>query len=357
MQHKVILLRKYAINNYDEKMSIQIGPIKTRNRVFLAPLSGVTDEPFRAVAHAHGAGLVVSEMVASEELVRARPDMVRRARGAEKLKPFVIQLAGREARWMTEGTKVAQDLGADIIDINMGCPARQVTGGLSGSALMRDLDHALTLIEATVQAARVPVTLKMRLGWDAGSINAPELARRAEASGVQMITVHGRTRCQFYGGKADWKAIRAVKEAISIPLIANGDGTSAADARAMLEESRADGVMIGRGAYGRPWWPGVIANQLDAGSGIEEPSLHTEMSIVVEHHQQMLENYGGELGNRTARKHIGWTIARLEERKLLSPPNASLWRQRILTSRDNAHVSRSIIQLYGSLEAHEAEAA
>jgi tRNA-dihydrouridine synthase B len=357
VQHKVILHRKYAINNCDEKMSIQIGPIKTRNRVFLAPLSGVTDEPFRAVAHAHGAGLVVSEMVASEELVRARPDMVRRARGAEKLKPFVIQLAGREARWMTEGTKVAQDLGADIIDINMGCPARQVTGGLSGSALMRDLDHALTLIEATVQAARVPVTLKMRLGWDAGSINAPELARRAETSGVQMITVHGRTRCQFYGGKADWKSIRAVKEAISIPLIANGDGTSAADARAMLEESHADGVMIGRGAYGRPWWPGVIANQLDVGSGIEEPLLHTEMNIVFEHHQQMLEIYGGELGNRTARKHIGWTIARLEERKLLSPPNASLWRQRILTSRDNAHVSCSIIQLYGSLEAHEAEAA
>ena len=338
-------------------MSIHIGPIKTRNRVFLAPLSGVTDEPFRAVAHANGAGLVVSEMVASEELVRARPDMVRRARGVEKLKPFVIQLAGREAHWMSEGAKVAQDHGADIIDINMGCPARQVTGGQSGSALMRDLDHALTLIEATVQAAKVPVTLKMRLGWDEGSINAPELARRAEASGVQMITVHGRTRCQFYGGKADWSAIRAVKEAISIPLIANGDGTSAADARTMLAQSHADGVMIGRGAYGRPWWPGVIANQLDAGSGIEEPSLHTEMNIVVEHHQKMLENYGAELGNRTARKHLGWTIARLEERKFLSPGNAATWRQRILTSRDNTHVANSIVQLYGSLEACEAEAA
>ena len=248
-------------------------------------------------------------------------------------------------------------LGADIIDINMGCPARQVTGGLSGSALMRDLDHALTLIEATVQTARVPVTLKMRLGWDAGSINAPELARRAEASGVQMITVHGRTRCQFYGGRADWSAIRAVREAVSIPLIANGDGTSISDARAMLAQSHADGVMIGRGAYGRPWWPGVIANQLDAGSGIEEPTLHTEMTIVVEHHQQMLENYGAELGNRTARKHIGWTIARLEERRLLSPHAAALWRQRILTSRDNSHVAHSIIQLYGSLEANEAEAA
>lgn len=338
-------------------MSIQIGPIKTRNRVFLAPLSGVTDEPFRAIAHAHGAGLVVSEMVASEELVRARPDTVRRARGAEKLEPFVIQLAGSEARWMTEGAKVAQDLGADIIDINMGCPAKQVTGGRSGSALMRDLDHALTLIEATVQSARVPVTLKMRLGWDAGSINAPELARRAEASGVQMITVHGRTRCQFYGGRADWSAIRAVREAVSIPLIANGDGTSISDARAMLAQSHADGVMIGRGACGRPWWPGVIANQLDAGSGIEEPTLHTEMTIVVEHHQQMLENYGAELGNRTARKHIGWTIARLEERRLLSPHAAALWRQRILASRDNSHVAHSIIQLYDSLEVKEAEVA
>ena len=198
-------------------MSIQIGPIKTRNRVFLAPLSGVTDEPFRTVAHAHGAGLVVSEMVASEELVRARPDMVRRARGADRLKPFVIQLAGREARWMTEGARVAQDLGADIIDINMGCPARQVTGGLSGSALMRDLDHALTLIDATVQAARVPVTLKMRLGWDANSVNAPELARRAEDAGIQMITVHGRTRCQFYGGKADWRPFAPSRKPSAFP--------------------------------------------------------------------------------------------------------------------------------------------
>jgi tRNA-dihydrouridine synthase B len=252
---------------------------------------------------------------------------------------------------------VAQDLGADIIDINMGCPARQVTGGLSGSALMRDLDHALTLIDATVQAARVPVTLKMRLGWDANSMNAPELARRAEDAGVQMITVHGRTRCQFYGGRADWRAIRAVKEAISIPLIANGDGTSAADARAMLAQSQADGVMIGRGAYGRPWWPGVIANQLDAGSGIEEPSLHKEMEIIVQHHQHMLEVYGAELGNKTARKHLGWTITRLQERKYLSAESAALWRQRILTSRDNGQVAHAIIQLYGSLEAREAEAA
>jgi tRNA-dihydrouridine synthase B len=338
-------------------MSIQIGPIKTRNRVFLAPLSGVTDAPFRAVAHAHGAGLVVSEMVASEELVRARPDMVRRAQGAAKLKPFVIQLAGREARWMGEGARAAQGLGADIIDINMGCPAKQVTGGLSGSALMRDLDHALTLIEATVKASEVPVTLKMRLGWDVGSINAPELAQRAEAAGVQMITVHGRTRCQFYGGNADWIAIRAVRDAIKIPLIANGDAATVEDARAMLAASGADGVMIGRGAYGRPWWPGVIANRLDPGSGIEEPSLAAEMNIVSELHQQILIAYGADLGNKTARKHIGWSIMRLEERGYLNLSDAAMWRQRILVSRDNDFVARSIFQLYGSLEPVKARAA
>lgn len=330
-------------------MSIQIGPIKTRNRVFLAPLSGVTDAPFRAVAHEFGAGLVVSEMVASEELVRARPDMVRRAKGADKLKPFVIQLAGREARWMSEGAKVAQGLGADIIDINMGCPAKQVTGGLSGSALMRDLDHALTLVEATVQATSVPVTLKMRLGWDSATINAPELAQRAEAAGVQMITVHGRTRCQFYGGKANWRAIRAVRDAIKIPLIANGDGSSVEDARAMLAASGADGVMIGRGAYGRPWWPGVIANQLEPGTGIEEPTLQSEMNIVAGHHEETLITYGAELGNRTARKHLGWTIMRLEARKLLTAINAAFWRSRLLTSRDNAFVASAITELYGSL--------
>ena len=330
-------------------MSIKIGPIKTRNRVFLAPLSGVTDEPFRAAAHEFGAGLVVSEMVASEELARARPDMVRRAMGAGKLKPLVIQLAGREARWMSEGAKVAQGMGADIIDINMGCPAKQVTGGLSGSALMRDLDHAMTLIEATVQAATVPVTLKMRLGWDQANVNAPELARRAEATGIQMITVHGRTRCQFYNGRADWQAIRAVREAIEIPLIANGDATSIHDARAMLAASGADGVMIGRGAYGRPWWPGVIANQLDPGSGIDEPPLDVEMQIVASQHERTLINYGADLGNRTARKHLGWSIMRLEERGLLAANDAMFWRNRILTSTDNNLVARSIVDLYGSL--------
>ncbi len=337
-------------------MGIKIGPIETRNCVFLAPMSGVTDEPFRMAAHEHGAGLVVSEMVASEELVNARPDMLRRARGAERLSPFVIQLAGREPYWMGEGARVAQDMGAGIIDINMGCPARQVTGGLSGSALMRDLDHAVTLIEATVAAASVPVTLKMRLGWDHGSLNAPELARRAQEAGVAMVTVHGRTRCQFYGGKADWLAIRKVREAISIPLIANGDAETVADSRDMLAQSGADGIMIGRGAYGRPWWPGVIAEGLGPGSGRPEPGLTEEAVIVRTHHEHILSHHGAHHGNRIARKHIGWAIARLGQRRLLPPAAEAEWRGGLLRSNDNAAVARGLRRLYETA-AMQAEAA
>jgi tRNA-dihydrouridine synthase B len=329
-------------------MGINVGNITTRNKVFLAPMSGVTDEAFRAIAHDCGAGLVVSEMVASEELVRERRDMVRRARGKSKLSTFVIQLAGREAYWMAEGARVAQDLGADVIDINMGCPARQVTGGLSGSALMRNLDHAMTLIEATVGASRVPVTLKMRLGWDDNSLNAPELARRAENAGIQLVTVHGRTRCQFYTGKADWSAIKAVKNAISIPLIANGDGVSPDDARNMLEASGADGVMIGRGAYGRPWWPGKIAEALEQGSGRNAPTLEEELQLVLRHQQQTIELYGDRLGNKTFRKHLGWSVARLAERFLISADALQHFRQTVLNLADNAVVRASIIEIYDS---------
>jgi len=249
---------------------------------------------------------------------------------------------------------VAQDLGADIIDINMGCPARQVTGGLSGSALMRDLDHAMTLVEATVAAANVPVTLKMRLGWDADTLNAPELARRAERAGVAMVTVHGRTRCQFYGGVADWPAIARVREAISIPLVANGDGQSAEDARAMMKASGADAVMIGRGAYGRPWWPGVIAERLDPGSGIAEPDLASEARMVRAHHAGIIGCYGEEHGNRIARKHLGWTIDRLCQRRLVDQASATLWRRRLLSTKDNTSVAAGLAELFKTVEMRRA---
>ena len=327
-------------------MSINLGKIVLRNPVFLAPMSGVTDEAFRSAAHEAGAGLVVSEMVASDALVAARRDMVRRARGSSKLSPFVIQLAGREAHWMAEGARVAQDLGVDVIDINMGCPARQVTGGLSGSALMRNLDHALTLIDATVAVARVPVTLKMRLGWDEHALNAPELARRAEAAGIAMVTVHGRTRCQFYTGKADWAAIRAVRTAITIPLVANGDCETAEDAKSMMQVSGADAVMIGRGAYGRPWWPAVIAEALQTGSGSKEPNLAGELTILTRQHEETLTLYGAALGNKTFRKHLGWALGRLGQRRLISPEQLSATRAELLGQTDNLKVRHGLKEIY-----------
>jgi tRNA-dihydrouridine synthase B len=327
-------------------MSITVRNLELRNPVLLAPMSGVTDEAFRMVAHAHGAGLVVSEMVASDALAQERPDMVRRARGKSKLSPFVIQLAGREAKWMAEGARLAEDLGADLIDINMGCPARQVTGGLSGSALMRDPDHALKLIEATVQATSRPVSVKMRLGWDHGTLNAPQIAARAEAAGVQMITVHGRTRCMFYTGKADWHAIRAVREAIRIPLVANGDGETSADALAMMNASGADAVMFGRAAYGRPWWPGAVAHALDPATGRPEPSLAEEGDILLWQQDETLRLYGATLGNKTFRKHLGWTLARLELRGHLSAEATAATRSALLSARDNAAVTRGISETY-----------
>jgi tRNA-dihydrouridine synthase B len=327
-------------------MSISIGPVKTRNAVFLAPMSGITDEPFRTAAFDAGAGLVVSEMVASEELVRERPDMLRRAQSSQHVSPFVMQLAGREAKWMSEGAKAAQDLGVDIIDINMGCPARQVTGGLSGSALMRDLDHAITLVEATVAASQVPVTLKMRLGWDDKTLNAPELAKRAENAGVALITVHGRTRCQFYTGKADWQAIRAVRDAIKIPLIANGDCDSAEDARAMLQASGADGVMVGRASYGRPWWPAVLAEALANGQSCKALDQDSQYRILVTQHEATLALYGEVLGNRNFRKHLGWTLSRLGQSGALSPEATAQLRSTLLNEKDNTVVRTGIKKLF-----------
>jgi len=294
-----------AIHRLAEPMAI--GPVTIPNRVLLAPMSGVSDRPFRALARAHGAGLVVSEMTAGDKLAIGDAEALLRAeRAGDGL--HVVQLAGREARWMAEGARAAADAGADMIDINMGCPAKKVTGGYSGSALMRDLDHALTLIDATVGATPLPVTLKMRLGWDDSTINAPELARRAEAAGVRMITVHGRTRCQFYTGRADWTAIRAVKEAVSIPLVANGDLTDVAEAAEMLRLSGADGLMIGRGAYGRPWFPGGLAAFAANGAIPEPPSGDALVDLVRGHYEAMLGHYGVAVGLRAARKHLGWYL-------------------------------------------------
>jgi tRNA-dihydrouridine synthase B len=300
---------------------LAVGSQRLRNRVVLAPMSGVTDLPFRELAWRFGAGLVVTEMVASRELAMNARESWSRIRNCG-IRPHMVQLAGREAHWMAEAARICEANGADIIDINMGCPAKKVIGGYSGSALMRDPDHALSLIEATVKAVDVPVTVKMRLGWDHDTINAPEIARRAQDAGVQMVTVHGRTRMQFYEGRADWDAIRAVRDAISIPLVANGDVDTAADAVEILQRSGADAVMVGRGAQGRPWYPAVLAG------ACSHPGRERIAALAVEHYRMMLDFYGAEGGLRHARKHLGWYL----DRYAAGMPAQS--KAELMTSRD-----------------------
>ena len=321
--------------------TIRIGAVKIDNPVVLAPMSGVTDMPFRRLVKRAGAGLVVSEMIASRAMVYAARKTMKMATHSVDEFPVAVQLAGCEPEIMAEAARLNEDLGATIIDINMGCPVKKVTNGDAGSALMRDLRLAARLITATVKAVKIPVTLKMRTGWDDDNKNAPQLAKIAEEQGVQAVSVHGRTRCQFYKGTADWPFIATVKDAVNIPVFGNGDVVSVDGAKQLLSDSGADGLLVGRGAYGRPWFLNQISHFLRTGERIKEPGLIYQMNNVLEHYDAILSHYGSHRGVKIARKHLGWYSKGL--------PSSAEFRQKVFKLDNPKEVQSCIRSFYEPL--------
>ncbi len=316
---------------------IRIGSVVTDGTVLLAPMSGVTDQPFRRLVKRYGCGLVYSEMIASREFLLAPRKTQRMSIDGAAEAPIAVQLAGCEPEVMAEAARITEERGAALIDINMGCPVKKVVTGWAGSALMRDEDHAARIVEAVAKAVRIPVTLKMRMGWDHDTLNAPSLAKRAESAGAQLITVHGRTRQQLYTGRADWAFIRRVKDAVAVPVIGNGDVCSARDARDLLRLSGADGVMIGRGAFGKPWFPAHVMADL-AGEPRPEPSLTERRDLLLEHYDALLGHYGRDKGLRIARKHLAWSAAGMR--------GANAFRVAVNTELEPEKVQANIARLF-----------